>query len=87
MLFGLGIWAGQMFLMLRHALPVKNAMFRSAFFAFGVFGHSWILFHLFFVIEFSDVFVTTLLTGLMGLVGVFFGVVVYECTTSDRRPG
>jgi hypothetical protein len=87
LLFGLGVWAGQMFVMLRHALPVRNAVFRSAFFAFGVFGHSWILFHLFFVIEFSEVFVTTLLTGLIGSVGIFFGIVAYELTAGDGRPG
>jgi len=87
LLLGLGIWAGQMFVMLRHALPVRNAVFRSAFFAFGVFGHSWTLFHLFFVIEFSEVFVTTLLTGLIGSVGIFFGIVAYELTAGDRRPG
>lgn len=86
LLLGLGIWAGQMFVMLRHALPLRRSMARSAFFAFGVFGHSWTLFHLFFVIEFSDVFVTTLLTGLIGSVGVFVGVVAYEWTAGNRRP-
>ena len=87
LLFGLGAWAGQMFVMLRHTLPLRSAMGRSAFFAFGVFGHSWILFHLFFVIEFSGVFTTALLTGLMGSVGVFVGIVAYERTVGDtRRP-
>jgi len=80
LLLGLGIWAGQMFVMLRHALPFRNAMVRSAFFAFGVFGHSWTWFHLFFVIEFSGVLATTLLVGLMGSVGVFVGIVAYERT-------
>jgi hypothetical protein len=87
LLLGLGVWAGQMFVMLRHTLPLRNAMVRSAFFAFGVFGHSWILFHLFFVIEFSGVFATTLLTGLMGSVGVFVGIVAYEWTAGDKRSG
>ena len=85
LLLGLGVWAGQMFVMLRHTLPLSNAMVRSAFFAFGVFGHSWILFHLFFVIEFAGVFATTLLTGLMGSVGVFVGIVAYEWTVGDKR--
>ena len=87
LLMGLGGWAGQMFVILRHTLPLTNTMGRSAFFAFGVFGHSWTLFHLFFVIEFSGVFTTTLLTGLMGSVGVFVGIVAYEWTAGDRRPG
>ncbi|MDH3620581.1 MAG: hypothetical protein OER91_06810 [Gammaproteobacteria bacterium] len=87
LLLGLGAWAGQMFVMLRHTLPLRNTMVRSAFFAFGVFGHSWILFNLFFVIEFSGVFATTLLTGLMGSVGIFFGIVAYEWTAGDMRSG
>jgi len=86
LLLGLGLWAGQMFVMLRHALPLRNAMGRSAFFAIGVFGHSWILFHLFFVIEFSGVFTTTLLTGFMGSVGIFVGIVAYEWSVGDERP-
>ena len=84
LLLGLGVWAGQMFVMLRNALPLRNAMLRSAFFAFGVFGHSWIWFNLFFVIEFSGVLATTLLTGLIGSVGIFVGVVAYEWTTRDK---
>jgi hypothetical protein len=86
LLLGLGIWAGQIFVMLRHTLPFKNTMLRSAFFAFGVFGHSWTWFHLFFVIEFSGVFATTLLTGLVGSAGVFLGIVAYEWVASDERP-
>ncbi len=78
LLLGLGAWAGLMYVMLRHTLPLRNTMLRAAFFALGVFGHSWIWFHLFFVIEFSGVFTTTLLTGLMGSIGVFVGIVVYE---------
>ncbi len=77
-LLGLGIWAGQMLVMLRQTLPFENVVARSAFFAFGVFGHSWVLFHLFFVIEFSGVFATTLLAGLIGSMGVFVGTVAYE---------
>ena len=86
LLLGLGVWAGQMFVMLRHALPLRSAVVCSAFFAFGVFGHSWILFHVFFVIEFSDVFATTVLTGLVGSVGIFVGIVAYEWTVGDERP-
>ncbi len=85
LLIALGAWAGQMFIMLRHALPFKNVVARSAFFAFGVFGHSWLLFHLFFVIEFAGVFETTLLAGLMGSVGVFVGVAAYEWTAGDEE--
>ena len=86
LLLGLGVWAGLMFVMLRQTIPVGNAMLRSAFFAFGAFGHSWTLFHLFFVIEFSGVFATTFLTGLMGSVGVFVGIVAYEWIGSDETP-
>ncbi len=83
LLAALGAWAGQMFVMLRHALPFNSVVARSAFFAFGVFGHSWLWFHLFFVIEFAGVFTTTLLTGLMGSAGVFVGIVAYEWTAGD----
>jgi len=86
LLVALGAWAGQMFVMLRHALPIKSVVTRSAFFAFGVFGHSWILFHLFFVIEFAGVFVTTLLTGVMGSAGVFVGILAYEWIAGGERP-
>ncbi len=84
LLLGLGVWAGRVFVMLRHALPLRNTMLRAAFFAFGVFGHSWVLFHLFFVIEFSGVLATTLLTGLMGSVGVFVGIIAYEWTVANE---
>lgn len=45
---------------------------------------SWLLFHLFFVIEFADVFATTLFTGVMGSVGVFIGIAAYERTAGDK---
>lgn len=86
LLVALGAWAGQMFVMLRHTLPFRSVVVRSAFFSFGVFAHSWLWFHLFFVIEFSGVFVTTLLTGLMGSIGVFVGIVAYEWIAGDGRP-
>ena len=86
LLVALGAWAGLMFVALRHTLFFKSVLGRSAFFAFGVFGHSWILFHLFFVIEFAGVLVTTLLTGLTGPVGVFVGIIAYEWTAGDERP-
>ena len=85
-LVALGVWAGLMFVMLRHALPFQSVMARSALFAFGLFGHSWMLFNLFFVIEFAGVFLTTLLTGLMGSAGVFVGIVAYEWIAGDVRP-
>ncbi len=83
LLVALGAWAGLMFVMLRHTLPFRSVAARSAFFAFGVFGHSWALFHLFFIIEFAGVFATTLLTGLMGSAGVFVGIVAYESGRSS----
>ena len=86
LLIALGVWVGQMFVILRRTLPFKSVVMRSAFFAFGVFGHSWLWFHLFFVIEFTGVFATTLLTGLMGSVGVFVGIVAYEWTAGGEQP-
>ena len=86
LLLAIGAWAGQMFVMPRHALPFKKVVARSAFFAFGVFGHSWLLFHLFYVVEFAGVFVTTLLAGVMESAGVFVGIVAYEWTAGDERP-
>jgi len=85
-LLALGAWAGQMFVMLRHTLPFRSVVLRSAFFAFGVFGHSWIWFHVFFVNDFAGVFATAVLTGLMGSVGVFVGIVAYEWTAGNERP-
>lgn len=85
LLVALGAWAGQMFVMLRHTLPFKSVVLRSAFFAFGVFGHSWIWFHVFFVHDFAGVFTTAVLTGLMGSVGVFVGIIAYERAVSDGR--
>ena len=52
---------------------------RVAFFAFGVFGHSWTWFHLFLVIiDFASVLLAGLLVGLIGAVGVFAGALAYE---------
>jgi len=86
LLAALGAWAGLIYALLSHALPFKSVIPRSAFFAFGVFGHSWIWFHLFFVIEFADVLATTLLTGVMGSVGVFVGIAAYERTIGAEKP-
>lgn len=85
LLLALGAWAGLMFVMLRHTLPLSNVVARSALFAFGVFGHSWIWFHVFFVVEFAGVLLTAFVTGLMGSVGVFFGILAYEWTAADER--
>lgn len=85
LLFGLGIWVGGMFVVLRAALPFENTYARIAFFAFGVFGHSWTWFHVFFVIEFASVLPTLLLVGLIGAVGVFVGALAYEGLAGGRR--
>jgi hypothetical protein len=50
----------------------------AAFFAFGVFGHSWTWFHLFFVIEFAGVLQVVFLVGLLGALGAFAGALAYE---------
>lgn len=78
LLFALGIWSGLMFAVLRQGLPFANRWARAAFFAFGVFGHSWAWFHLFFVIEFAGVLPLVLSTGLIGAVSAFAGVMAYE---------
>lgn len=85
LLFGLGAWVGGMFVVLRAGLPFDNALARVAFFAFGVFGHSWTWFHLFFVIEFAGVLPAVLLVGLIGAVGVFAGALAYEGFAAGRR--
>jgi hypothetical protein len=78
LLAGLGIWVGGMYVFLNAGLPFKNTWAWVAFFAFGVFGHSWTWFHCFFVIEFAGVLFTVLLVGLIGAVGVFAGALAYE---------
>ena len=83
LLFTLGIWSGFMFAILRDGLPFANRWARVAFFAFGVFGHSWVWFHLFFVIEFAGVLPLVLSTGLIGAVSAFAGVVA--CELASRR--
>ncbi len=85
LLTGLGLWGGVMYVMLRTGLPFNNIWARAAFFAFGVFGHCWTWFHVFFVIEFAGVLLTTLLVGLIGATGVFAGVITYEYFAYGRR--
>ncbi len=77
-LAGLGLWVGGMYVVLRAGLPFNRTWARAAFFAFGVFGHSWTWFHLFFVIEFTRVLHEVLLVGLIGALGVFAGAIAYE---------
>lgn len=77
-LAGLGAWVGGMYVVLRVGLPFESTWARVAFFAFGIFGHSWTWFHLFFVIEFAGVLHEVLLVGLLGAVGVFTGALAYE---------
>lgn len=78
LLTGLGLWAGVMYVMLRTGLPFKQTWARGAFFAFGVFGHSWIWFHVFFVIDLAGVLPAVLFVGLTGAAGVFVGTITYE---------
>jgi hypothetical protein len=85
LLFGLGLWAGAMFVVLRARLPFDSKFARVAFFAFGVFGHSWTWFHVFFVIEFARIILIVLLVGLTGAVGVFAGALAYEGFAARSR--
>ena len=85
LLAGLGMWAGVMYVMLRPGLPFSTTWARVAFFAFGVFGHSWTWFHVFFVIEFAGVLPVLLVVGLLGATGVFVGALAYEGIASGRR--
>ncbi|WP_280709565.1 hypothetical protein [Bradyrhizobium sp. BR13661] len=86
-LFMVGLWAGLMYVSLRPGLPFGPASAKAAFFAFGVFGHSWTLFKLYSVIEFSGVLLTVILIGLMGALGVFVGALAYEWATDARFLG
>jgi hypothetical protein len=83
-LAGLGAWVGGMYVVLRAGLPFESTWARVAFFAFGIFGHSWTWFHLFFVIEFAGVLHEVLLVGLLGAVGVFTGALAYEWCAGVR---
>ncbi len=82
LLAGFGLWIGGMYVVLRAGPPFESGWARAAFFAFGVFGHSWTWFHLFFVIEFAHVLHTVLLVGVVGAVGVFIGALAYEWLVS-----
>lgn len=84
LLFALGIWSGLMFAVLRKGLPFASRWARAVFFAFGVFGHSWAWFHLFFVIEFTGILPLVLTTGLIGAVSAFVGVMGYELASRQR---
>lgn len=79
LIIGLGIWVGWMFVMIRPGLPFNKAWAMTAFFAFGIFGHSWTWFHLFIpVIDFAGILHMSLFVGLIDAVGVFAGTIVYE---------
>lgn len=86
-LFMVGLWAGLMYVIVRPGLPFVSASANAAFFAFGVFGHSWTLFKLYSVIEFSGVLLTVILIGLTGALGVFIGALAYEWATHARFLG
>lgn len=77
-LFMVGLWAGAMYVILRAGLPFGRAWANAAFFAFGVFGHCWTWFQLYFAIEFSGVLLPLLLIGFIGSLGVFIGAFAYE---------
>ena len=85
LLAGLGVWAGVMYVMLHPSLPFNNVSARAALFAFGVFGHSWTWFNVFFVIDFAGVLPTVLVVGLLGATGVFAGAIVYEGLAGAKR--
>jgi hypothetical protein len=85
LLFALGVWSGLMFVILRRGLPFANRWARAAFFAFGVFGHSWAWFHCFFIIEFAGVLSLVLTAGLIGAISVFAGVMICELAPASRR--
>ena len=85
LLAGLGGWVGVMYVILRAGSPFESAWARAAFFAFGVFGHSWTWFQLFFVIEFAGVLHELLLVSLIGAVAVFAGALAYERLATVER--
>ncbi len=74
-----------MYVVLCSALPFESAWARAAFFAFGVFGHSWRWFHMFLVIiDFAGLLHAGLLVGLIGAVGVFAGALAYQTLVRVR---
>jgi hypothetical protein len=83
-LFMVGLWAGVTYVILRTGLPFDAAWANAAFFAFGVFGHSWTWFKVYLVIEFSGVLLTLLLIGFLGALGVFIGAFAYEWAAGAR---
>jgi len=87
LLVGLGIWVGGMYLVLHAGLPFESTWARAAFFAFGVFGHSWTWFHLFIpIMDVAGALSVGLLVGLIGAVGVFVGALGYEWLARAAQP-
>jgi hypothetical protein len=85
LLAALGIWVGGMYVALHAGLPFESAWARTAFFAFGVFGHSWTWFHLFIpIMDVAGALSVGLLVGLIGAVGVFLGALAYERLAATR---
>ena len=79
LLAGFGLWVGGMYVVLRAGLPFESTTARVAFFAFGVFGFSWMWFHLFLVIiDLAGLIHVGLLVGFLGAAGVFVGAIAYE---------
>lgn len=83
----LGLWAGVMYVILRPALPSGSPWVNAAIFAFGVFGHSWIWFNIYWVIEFGGVLLPSFLIGFLGVLGVFIGASAYELAAGARNSG
>jgi hypothetical protein len=81
LLAGLGAWIGGMYVVVYAGLRFESTGARVAFFALGIFGHSWTWFNLFFVIEFAGVWHELLLVGLVGALGVSAGALAYEWLT------
>lgn len=78
MLTAIGAWAGTMYVVFRPGMPFKSVWANSGFFAAGIFGHSWVWFHMFFNILYADVLLITIGMGVVDILGIFVGVVAYE---------
>lgn len=83
-LSALGALIGAIYVMMRPGLRSKTLGAGEALFAFGVVGHCWAWFQLFFVIEFEGVAPIVLSLAAMDATGVFIGAVAYEILLGAR---
>lgn len=74
----IGAWIGLMYVVFRSAMPFKSTWANACLFSAIVFGHSWFWFNMFFNLLYADVLLPQVSMCLVGIIGVFFGVMAYE---------